>query len=96
MMILKLLLALLMLLSINRSSASNCYNVYYESELEALQTILGAWNESTPDMMTNLAGWSSSQPYPCYNNQSWGGVICSYYVDNITDPCNFTINIVVL
>ncbi|KAH9537691.1 hypothetical protein CY35_16G066300 [Sphagnum magellanicum] len=95
MMILKLLLALLMLLSINRSSASNCYNGYYQSEY-ALQTILGASNESTPDMMTNLAGWSSSQQYPCYSNQSWRGVICSYYADNITDPCNFTINIVVL
>jgi hypothetical protein len=97
MMILKLLLALLMLLSINlRSSESICYDLYYPRELEALQTILGAWNESTPDMTTNLAGWSSSQPYPCYTNQSWRGVICSYYVDSITDPCNFTINIVVI
>ncbi|CAK9866651.1 unnamed protein product, partial [Sphagnum jensenii] len=97
MMILKLLLALLMMLSINlRSSEAKCYDLFYKSELKALQTILAAWNESTPDMMTNLAGWSSSQPYPCYNNQSWRGVICSYYADNITHPCNFTINIVVL
>ncbi|KAH9537688.1 hypothetical protein CY35_16G066100 [Sphagnum magellanicum] len=97
MMILKLLLALLMLLSINlRSSASICYYVFSESELEALQTILGVWNESTPDMMTNLAGWSSSQPYPCFDRQSWRGVVCSFHADNITDPCNYTVNIVVL
>ncbi|CAK9866644.1 unnamed protein product [Sphagnum jensenii] len=97
MMILKLLLALLMMLSINlRSSEAKCYDLFYKSELKALQTILGAWNESTPDMMTNLAGWSSSQPYPCYNNQSWRGVTCSFYADNITHPCNYTINIVVL
>ncbi|CAK9264221.1 unnamed protein product [Sphagnum jensenii] len=97
MMFLKLLLALLMMLSINlRSSEATCYNVFYKSEVEALQTILGAWNESTPDMMTNLAGWSSSQIFPCYTNQSWRGVICSFYPDNITHPCNYTINIVVL
>ncbi|CAK9219119.1 unnamed protein product [Sphagnum troendelagicum] len=97
MMILKLLLALLMMLSINlRSSEATCYNVYSRSEVYALQSILAAWNESTPDMTTNLAGWSSSQIFPCYNNQSWRGVICSFYVDNITDPCNFTVNIVVI
>jgi hypothetical protein len=97
MMILKLLLALLMLLSINlRSSESKCSYRFEPSELDALQTILGAWNESTPDMMTNLAGWSSSHLKPCYNNQSWRGVTCSYCADNITDPCVVTIHIVVL
>ncbi|KAH8938138.1 hypothetical protein BDL97_16G066700 [Sphagnum fallax] len=97
MMILKLLLALIMLLSINLCSCQpNCYSQFYESELEALQTIFGAWNESTPDRTTNLAGWSSSQQYPCYNDQSWRGVICSFHADNITDPCNSTINIVVI
>jgi hypothetical protein len=97
MMILKLLLAFLMMLSINiRSSEATCYNLFYKSEIEALQTILGAWNESTPDMMTNLEGWSSSQIFPCYNNQSWRGVVCIFYADNITDPCNYTVSIVVL
>ncbi|KAH8938142.1 hypothetical protein BDL97_16G066900 [Sphagnum fallax] len=47
-------------------------------------------------MMTNLAGWSSSQIFPCYNDQSWTGVICSLHEDNITDPCNCTVTIVVL
>jgi hypothetical protein len=98
MMTLKLLLALLMLLSINlRSTEAQCsYYLSVPSEVEALQTILGAWNKSTPDMVTNLAGWSSSHRHPCYGSQSWRGVICSYYADSITDPCNYTINIVVI
>jgi len=53
--------------------------------LKALQDIFGAWNTSTPDIKVNLAGWSSSQRYPCRIGQFWKGVLCSECLQNPND-----------
>jgi hypothetical protein len=81
----KLHLVLLLLLSTSQCIFSdNCSSVrtfFYPQALDALQAILQAWNQ-TPDMSTNLAGWSSSQLNPCYNPQftaNWKGVSCPCY-----------------
>jgi hypothetical protein len=49
--------------------------------VDALQALLGAWNASTPEPESNLAGWSSSQIYPCsqdfnFTAPNWRGVQC--------------------
>ncbi|KAG0605284.1 hypothetical protein M758_9G045800 [Ceratodon purpureus] len=46
-----------------------------------MQAILGAWNTSTPNPESNLAGWNSSQKYPCEQEDgigipNWRGVQC--------------------
>ena len=44
--------------------------------VNALQSIWKAWNESTPDLEINLAGWKSgSDAFPCFSD-SWQGVLC--------------------
>jgi hypothetical protein len=57
--------------------------------VDALQAILQAWNQ-TPDMSTNLAGWSSSQPLPlpCYQpTANWKGVSCFRQQDRSDGNC---------
>ncbi|KAG0584545.1 hypothetical protein KC19_3G217100 [Ceratodon purpureus] len=63
-------------------------NTYWRSDLAALQTIWGAWNTSTPDLASNLAGWSSNETnftsiYPCQSLSNpdatipnWRGIFC--------------------
>jgi hypothetical protein len=64
--------------------------------VKALQDIFGAWNMSTPDINVNLAGWSSSQPYPCYIGQFWKGVLCSECLENPKNPLMSNITVVVI
>ncbi|CAM6078987.1 unnamed protein product [Sphagnum tenellum] len=65
--------------------------------LKALQDVFGAWNTSTPDINVNLAGWSSSQPYPCFVGQFWKGVLCSECLQNPKDPLsNITVVVISL
>jgi hypothetical protein len=55
--------------------------------VDALQAILQAWNQ-TPDMSTNLAGWSSSQPLPCFQpTANWKGVSCFRQQDRSDGNC---------
>ena len=51
--------------------------LFFYDVVDALQELWGAWNKSTPDPSNNLAGWSSSQPYPCPARLQWQGVTCS-------------------
>ncbi|KAG0564236.1 hypothetical protein KC19_8G094400 [Ceratodon purpureus] len=56
-------------------------DVYEPVTLNALQALWGEWNKSTPNPASNLAGWSSTQPYPCTQNYAggepnWRGVQC--------------------
>jgi hypothetical protein len=45
--------------------------------VDALQKLWGVWNLSTPDLESNLAGWSSSQQNPCSSELGyWQGVTC--------------------
>ncbi len=56
--------------------------------VDALQAILQAWNQ-TPDMSTNLAGWSSSQLLPCYQpTANWKGVSCFRRQDRSDGNCS--------
>jgi hypothetical protein len=56
--------------------------------MDALQAILQAWNQ-TPDRSTNLAGWSSSQPYPCFQSTpNWKGVSCFRQQDRSDGNCS--------
>ncbi|KAH9544877.1 hypothetical protein CY35_12G018800 [Sphagnum magellanicum] len=90
----KLHLVLLLLLSTSQCIFSDdCSSVrtfFYQQGLDALQGILQAWNQ-TPDMSTNLAGWSSSQRNPCFNPQStanWKGVSCFRVQDRSDGNCS--------
>ncbi|KAG0608240.1 hypothetical protein M758_8G090300 [Ceratodon purpureus] len=56
-------------------------DVYEQVTLNALQALWGEWNKSTPNPASNLAGWSSTQPYPCTQTYAdgepnWRGVQC--------------------
>jgi hypothetical protein len=49
--------------------------------VEALQVMWAEWNKSTPNLDSNLAGWSSTQRYPCsgyynYTTPNWRGIQC--------------------
>ncbi|KAG0618722.1 hypothetical protein M758_4G087800 [Ceratodon purpureus] len=67
------------------------WHIYQTSDLNALQVLWGAWN-STPQPESNLAGWNSSQEYPCSQEitenkyPNWRGVQC------ITDISCFITN----
>jgi Leucine-rich repeat (LRR) protein len=76
--VIKLVLFVLVLLS--SAVSSHCYFViYYENELNALRTIFGDWNQSTPNIATNLPGWNSNTSlYPCFSD-AWKGVLCVQY-----------------
>ncbi|CAM6039846.1 unnamed protein product [Sphagnum compactum] len=87
----KLHLVLLLLLSTSQCIFSDdCSSVrtfFYPQALDALQAILQAWNQ-TPDMSTNLAGWSSSQPLPCFQpTANWKGVSCFRQQDRSDGNC---------
>jgi hypothetical protein len=76
----KLHLVLLLLLSSSQcifsDDCSSVQTFFVPDEIAALQAILQAWNQ-TPDMSTNLAGWNSSQPLPCFQpTANWKGVTC--------------------
>lgn len=54
---------------------------FLQDQLDALQALWGAWNQSTPDLDSNLAGWNSSQEFPCSQeyadpSPNWRGVEC--------------------
>ncbi|KAH8951031.1 hypothetical protein BDL97_09G004700 [Sphagnum fallax] len=70
-------LVLFALVFLSSAVSSNCFLIIYqESELNALYAIFGDWNQSTPNIATNLAGWNpNTNPYPCFN-EGWKGVIC--------------------
>jgi hypothetical protein len=76
----KLVLFALVLLS--SAVSSNCEIIdfiYQETELNALRAIFGDWNQSTPNIATNLPGWNpQTNPYPCFNEE-WKGVLCVRY-----------------
>ncbi|CAM6008850.1 unnamed protein product [Sphagnum balticum] len=75
--VMKLVLFALVLLS--SAVSSNCEVIefiYQENEINALHTIFGDWNQSTPNIATNLPGWNpNTNPYPCFNEE-WKGVLC--------------------
>ncbi|KAG0561584.1 hypothetical protein KC19_9G075600 [Ceratodon purpureus] len=57
-----------------------------ELAVNAMQAILGAWNTSTPHPESNLAGWNSSQIFPCEQeyvngNPNWRGVQCLTHIN---------------
>jgi len=60
---------------------SVAYN-FDQNDLNTLDELWRNWNKSTPDLSTNLPGWSStgpdnSAPDPCYYaNAAWRGVEC--------------------
>ncbi|KAH9544875.1 hypothetical protein CY35_12G018700 [Sphagnum magellanicum] len=89
----KLHLVLLLLLSTSQCIFSDEYcshvqTFFYQQGLEALQAILQAWNQ-TPDMSTNLAGWNSSQPLPCFQpTGNWKGVLCFTVQDRSDGNCS--------
>jgi hypothetical protein len=44
-----------------------------------MQVMWGDWNESTPDVVENLAGWNElikANP-PCASTSPWRGVFCN-------------------
>ncbi|KAG0624024.1 hypothetical protein M758_3G218400 [Ceratodon purpureus] len=80
------------------------FNIYSQQSLDALQAMWGAWNASTPDLSSNLAGWSSDETnftsiYPCQSLNSadatipnWRGVFCLKTNCNSTSgDCNVEI-----
>ncbi|KAG0605528.1 hypothetical protein M758_9G066100 [Ceratodon purpureus] len=74
-----------LLLSLSPLGTDSSWSVqqYDTNQLDAMQAILGAWNTSTPDLESNLAGWNSSQIFPCdqgYGNPNWRGVQCATHI----------------
>jgi len=63
----------------------------------ALQAILGAWNQSTPNVAGNLPGWNSNNfPFPCFDIHIWKGVLCLQYVNPNSTNSNYFSTIVVV
>ncbi|KAG0557516.1 hypothetical protein KC19_11G136800 [Ceratodon purpureus] len=63
------------------TTEANSYTSWDKGQLDALQSLWAAWNQSTPNPASNLAGWNSSQRLPCsqeYDNftPNWRGVQC--------------------
>ncbi|KAG0557806.1 hypothetical protein KC19_11G158400 [Ceratodon purpureus] len=55
--------------------------IFPTKQMDALQALWAEWKQGTPDVENNLAGWSSSQKYPCWQiyadfNPNWRGVQC--------------------
>jgi cyclic lactone autoinducer peptide len=73
--VMKLVLFALVLLS--SAVSSNCFHIIYQpDEMNALHAIFGDWNQSTPNVATNLPGWDpNTNPVPCFNEE-WKGVLC--------------------
>ncbi|CAK9236615.1 unnamed protein product [Sphagnum troendelagicum] len=90
--VMKLVLFALVLLS--SAVSSYCYFIIYlDNELAALHTILGDWNQSTPSVSTNLPGWSSQNPYPCFSD-AWKGVLCVQYpIANSSNRWSFVVGL---
>ncbi|KAH9552963.1 hypothetical protein CY35_09G095400 [Sphagnum magellanicum] len=90
--VMKLVLFALVLLS--SAVSSNCqYIVYLDNELDALQAILGDWNQSTPNVSTNLPGWSNQNVYPCFYS-AWKGVLCLRYpIPNSTNILSIVVGL---
>ncbi|KAG0504688.1 hypothetical protein M758_11G071100 [Ceratodon purpureus] len=64
-----------------RVDGATKYAIYQQDTVDSLQALWGEWNKSTPNSASNLAGWSSTQPYPCnqkFTNKApnWRGVEC--------------------
>nr|PNR57973.1 hypothetical protein PHYPA_004967 [Physcomitrium patens] len=71
----------------HRRSVSQNKGTRAGTELDALQSLLAAWNTSTPK--SSLVGWSSTQILPCRRNASrpqWQGVTCREF--RCDPPCN--------
>ncbi|KAH8951037.1 hypothetical protein BDL97_09G005100 [Sphagnum fallax] len=94
--VMKLVLFTLVLLS--SAVSSNCEIItiiYQESELNALRAIFGDWNQSTPNIATNLPGWTSdTSVIPCFSD-AWKGVLCVRYpVPNSTDQVSIVVGLI--
>jgi LEA14-like dessication related protein len=70
-------LVLFALVFLSSAVFSNCfYIIYQDNEINALHAIFGDWNQSTPNIATNLPGWNpNTNPFPCFNEE-WKGVLC--------------------
>jgi hypothetical protein len=66
----------------------------------ALQAISKAWNQSTVNGTANLPGWnftgSNGDPWPCFADVPWKGVLCLQYVDPNSTTTNNPTNVVVV
>jgi hypothetical protein len=63
----------------------------------ALQAILEAWNQGTPNVAAYLPGWNVTSPFPCFVDVPWKGVLCLQYVNpTITSNSNISTYIVVV
>ncbi|KAH8951010.1 hypothetical protein BDL97_09G003000 [Sphagnum fallax] len=92
--VMKLVLFALVLLS--SAVSSNCFEIiYWENEMNALYAIFGHWNQSTPNIATNLPGWNpNTNPYPCFNEE-WKGVICVRYpIVNSTNVMSIVVGLI--
>ncbi|KAH8951005.1 hypothetical protein BDL97_09G002500 [Sphagnum fallax] len=94
--VMKLVFFALVLLS--SAVSSNCQVVtiiYYENELNALRAIFGDWNQSTPNIATNLPGWTSNTSvFPCFAD-AWKGVLCVQYpIVNSTNKISIVVGLI--
>jgi len=60
----------------------------------ALQAILGDWNQSTPSVSTNLPGWQLAIPNtgPCFTD-AWKGVLCVQYPRPNDNPVTIVVGL---
>nr|APU94847.1 leucine-rich repeat receptor-like protein kinase [Pohlia nutans] len=89
---LKFCVAVLLLLFFSPlgTEAQNLTTLYLSSQLDALQGLWAEWNKSTPNTDSNLAGWNSTQEYPCSQGYTvfqpnWRGVQCMLDEYNCND-----------
>jgi hypothetical protein len=91
-------LVLFSLVLISSAVSNNCELVmiyYLANEMNALQAILGDWNQSTPSVSTNLPGWPISNPtaVPCFSD-AWKGVLCVQYpITNSTNRWSIVVGL---
>lgn len=60
-------------------AAQTAWNNYARHDLYALEQLWGAWNNRTPDLQHNLAGWNGQieKLPPCAQTSPWQGVFCN-------------------
>jgi hypothetical protein len=82
------------LVFLSSAVSSNCQvGVYLVDELYALQAILGDWNQSTPNVSTNLPGWLTSDTIPCFTD-AWKGVLCVRYPRPNDNPVTIVVGLI--
>ncbi|KAH9553232.1 hypothetical protein CY35_09G108300 [Sphagnum magellanicum] len=84
-------LVIVALVLISSAISSNGQEPFSTSDVVALQAISKAWNQST----FNSTGWnftgSNGDPYPCFDDVPWKGVLCiQYFYPNNTTTNNPT------